>query len=858
VWWKFSRCENSARATAGGMGARRSSTLLKALRRCTRRWFSQRENRHQQEVLQTRVVSDTHENSGRCFGLVLPSKVGECGGNFSEGTGMKTLKRWQILWSLIAALWLPAVAQGQFTFTTNNGAITITGYNGNPTALAIPSTINFLPVTTIGNFAFSNNASLTSVIIPNGVTNISQYAFAYCTNLISITNSASIIYIGARAFAYCPNLTGVFFQGNAPASGSIVLFQSSNATVYVLPGTTGWNQAFGGRVTALWLPFDYYNYTTNNGTITISIYMSPNGSVTIPSTINNLPVTGIGAFAFTNCSGLTNITIPNSITNIGFCAFANGSNLTSINVDVQNVFYTNTADGVLFNRTKTALLVCPAGKVGTFTMPASVTEIGTGAFYYCRKLTSVTIPGSVFNIGDWAFYSASNLTNVLIGTNVTRIGLRSFQFCSSLTSVMVGSSVTNLLDYSFAGCSNLASAVIQNGVASIGQSAFSDCSSLTNIVIPDSVINLGNGCFYNCSSLTRVVIGNNVNSINPDEFGYCGSMTNVTIGINATNIASGAFYHCTNLASIAVPNLVLGIGDNAFDTCSSLTNITMSSGVTRLGDHTFLGCQFSHFIIPNTVSSLGDYVFASCDKLTDIIIPAALTNISAGAFYFCTNLVSISLPTNIASLGNGAFQGCGFNTFIFPNTISQIGNYMFAACASLTNVIIPNNVTSIGDAAFAWSGLTSITIPSGVNYLGGSAFQYCYKLKSIFYQGYPPALWTFFGQSGLQFGGDTNATAYYLPATLGWWDSTFAGLPTVLWITPQPQMDDGNFGVRTNRFGFNLTGTSNLVVVVEAATNLINSVWSPVSTNTLTNGLSYFSDANWTNSKYRFYRIRSP
>jgi hypothetical protein len=108
---------------------------------------------------------------------------------------------------------------------------------------------------------------------------------------------------------------------------------------------------------------------------------------------------------------------------------------------------------------------------------------------------------------------------------------------------------------------------------------------------------------------------------------------------------------------------------------------------------------------------------------------------------------------------------------------------------------------------------------------------------------------------------DGLATVYYLRGTTGW-GSTFGGRPAVLW-NPQAQTSDGSFGVRTNQFGFNITGSSNLVIVVEAATNFHNATWTPVGTNTLntfvgTNGSSYFSDPQWKNYPSRFYRLRSP
>jgi len=104
---------------------------------------------------------------------------------------------------------------------------------------------------------------------------------------------------------------------------------------------------------------------------------------------------------------------------------------------------------------------------------------------------------------------------------------------------------------------------------------------------------------------------------------------------------------------------------------------------------------------------------------------------------------------------------------------------------------------------------------------------------------------------------DLNATTYYLPGTTGWSVfSTHTGLPVVLW---NPQVQTGaSFGVLMNQFGFNITNAGNPVIVVEACTNLANPVWSPVSTNTITAGSSYFSDPTWTNYSCRFYRLRSP
>jgi hypothetical protein len=136
------------------------------------------------------------------------------------------------------------------------------------------------------------------------------------------------------------------------------------------------------------------------------------------------------------------------------------------------------------------------------------------------------------------------------------------------------------------------------------------------------------------------------------------------------------------------------------------------------------------------------------------------------------------------------------------------------------------------------------------------AFEFCYGLTGVYFKGNAPSI-------GSYVFSDCPETVYYLPETTGWENfAQLTGLPTVLW-NPQTQTSDASFGVQMNQFGFNITGSSNLVIVVEACTNLANSVWTPIGTNTLntfigTNGTSYFNDPHWTNYPGRFYRLRSP
>jgi hypothetical protein len=184
-----------------------------------------------------------------------------------------------------------------------------------------------------------------------------------------------------------------------------------------------------------------------------------------------------------------------------------------------------------------------------------------------------------------------------------------------------------------------------------------------------------------------------------------------------------------------------------------------------------------------------------------------------------------------------------------PKSVTSIGTDAFGYCYGLTSVTIPNSVTSIGSYAFEYcTSLTSVTIPNSVTNIGSSVFASCYGLRGVYFQGNAPSV----GSS------EFFPTVYYLPGTTGWGKfAILTGVTTVLW-NPQAQTSGASFGVRTNRFGFNITGTSGLVIVVEACTNLATPIWFPVRTNTLTGGSSYFSDPQWTNYPARLYRIRSP
>ena len=244
-------------------------------------------------------------------------------------------------------------------------------------------------------------------------------------------------------------------------------------------------------------------------------------SVTIPD-----GVTSIGGNAFLGCTGLTSIFIPDGVTSISIGAFMSCTSLTEIIINENNPNYAS-IDGVLFNKTYTELMACPAGKAGIYNIPEGVISVCDGAFYSCTGLTSVTIPGGVTSIGNLAFWGCNDLTSVSIPASVTFIGTAAFCGCTGLTSITIPEGVTSISEGTFWACTGLTSVTIPGEATSIGTSAFRDCTGLTSVSIPDGVTSIESGVFSGCTGLTSVNISASVTSIRPFAFDGCTALNKV-------------------------------------------------------------------------------------------------------------------------------------------------------------------------------------------------------------------------------------------------------------------------------------------------------------------------------------------
>jgi hypothetical protein len=238
-------------------------------------------------------------------------------------------------------------------------------------------------------------------------------------------------------------------------------------------------------------------------------------------------------------------------------------------------------------------------------------------------------------------------------------------------------------------------------------------------------------------------------------------------------------------------------------------------------------------------------------SLPDFVGIYPVTTIGMTAFFGKTAITSITFNTNLTTIGYNAFGGCSSLTSLtIPNSVTNIGQYAFEPCIGLTNITLPNQLDKIQSETFGNCGsLTSIIIPASVTNIGSAAFDLCSSLTAIYFLGNQPT-----PGANMFHGVNASAIVYYLAGTLGW-SASYGILPTVMLSRG---LEITSAGEQNNDFAFIINGTNGQVVVVQAATNIMNATWQPLTTNTLSSTVSNFTDVNWKNYPRRFYRLYSP
>ena len=639
-------------------------------------------------------------------------------------------------------------------------------------------------VTSIGDKAFYNCSSLTSVEIPESVTSIGDKAFYNCSSLTSVEIPASVTSIGEYAFAWCSGLTSIAIPDGVTSIGNYAFYFCENLTAA-----------------------DIADSVTSIGDRAFSDCSSLT-SIVIPE-----GVTSIGYEAFYHCKSLTSAVLPDSVTSIGIYAFQDCENLASVTLSENTPYDRKTFLGTPWWDAKVTqnqnaciiengVLVCVPSDVEKFLFPENVTRIGNYAFEECDELTTVTIPDSVTSIGAHAFEGCDSLRTVVIPDSVTSIEEQAFSCCGSLTSVEIPDSVTSIETEVFYGCRGLTSVVIPDSVTSIGIQAFRYCSSLKTVELPDSVTSIGDSAFEACGGLTSVVIPDGVSSIGQRAFFCCDNLTSVVIPDSVTFMDEEAFADCENLTSVELPEHLQDAAYSAFmstpffetlpspqilppedeysddeysdDEYSDDEYLENDCIEDEYSDEEYLendciededtqtdGTIHDHGKLKTAdgityVLADGEAFVLSCADAETVTIPASIdsvpvTRICDGAFDGCTALQSVTIPASAelphvgdVELGDGLYTEVNGVKTLFENCtalkevlldgdsaqyISHDGvlydkasNSLIFCPAAKTSIDFLTGVTAIGLHAMEGVQITELTLPNSVRSISLYAF----------------------------------------------------------------------------------------------------------------------------------------
>ena len=531
--------------------------------------------------------------------------------------------------------------------------------------------------------------------------------------------------------------------------------------------------------------------------------------------------TKIDNWALTNCK-LTSITVPSTVTYVGRGAFQkssiqtitfegspdfweanadqvgtfdDASSLYKITINGTSGNYATDSYGMLYNKTKTKLLLCPYGKTSAFSVASTCTEIGAYAFQY-SNCNGPVILDQVTKINDGAFYGKKSNFKVycLKGTatetycknnnipyayhyeyttasnGVTITGYHGPYAGPSMPAKILGKPVVAIGAEAFKGNTTLQGVYsLPSTLTSVGDSAFYGCTSLKNLSLPSAVTSIGKKAFYN-TAITSFYIPTSMTTIGEEAFYGMKKLEKVTIPSKVTSIATYAFGFDSSLTSVSIPNNVTSVGFASFYGCSNLESLTIGTGLKTIGTAAFCNTALTSQYIPITVTSVGGYAFGYKYVDNQYTRENNFTEISGypstAAQTYCTNYnvpfkslieykkssdnksiiitkytgteTSLTIPSKIDGLPVTSIEKRAFNgnttlqTITLPDTMTTVSPYAFYGTYNLKKVVLPSTITSIGGYAFEFCNkLTTINFPGALTSIGNGAFYGCTSLTSV-------------------------------------------------------------------------------------------------------------------------------
>lgn len=610
------------------------------------------------------------------------------------------------------------------------------------------------------------------LIIPDGVEELAV-SFAGCNTLRSVTFPLSLSKIPEKAFSECEGLEKITL-GGVRQIGKEAFF-SCRALV---------SADLGETVTVGESAFAYCAKLTDVTMTYVShIYDRAFQSCGIKYLDFGKRLKTIGQNAFSGCSALEEIVLPDTLENIypgafrscgikkvnykgsaddwktnenGFAGITALKNYTLTCLDEEHV-YVETIQQFISNGDGTCRVTASRNKEesGVITIPKTSPEgdivTSISGFSVCNDMTAIILPDTLTEIVG-ATFSGCRILEKVEAPGVGKLGARAFANCEKLHTVIISPALEEIPESAFTGCTALRELPLHEGLRKIGESAFMGVGA-TEIVFPSTLEEVAVSAFESCSALTRVDMSQSKVKRLDRTFGMCTALREVVFPECLEEIRQSVFANCTALSEIALPDGLKTIGDSAFS-ATALTAIVIPDSVTTL-QNAFRFCDnfktltlgkgvkvfqclancigIESYVIPKTVTSIGTEAFSGCVNLLEVTIPDTVTSIGDNAFSGCIRLKEIIIPDKVTRLGSGAFYECNaLSSVKLPKELKSIDAAAFAYCVSLKTLSLPSGVTSIAGRCFInCIALESITMPKKLEALGAYAFENCYSLRSI-------------------------------------------------------------------------------------------------------------------------------
>ena len=586
-------------------------------------------------------------------------------------------------------------------------------------------------VTTIGSSAFERCTGLTDVVIGDGVTFIDYEAFKNCSSLSSLTLPSSLKTIENETFSGCTSLSEIIAKRTTPPTIVSTTFDGVDKTacmIYVPEGcqstyasATNW-KAFTNIVERTVVAYDgcganvtYTIYsdmtmvisgTGNMDMLLFADHPTYDGYChSIKKVIIEEGVSGIGPYAFNECTGMISVTIPSTVNEIFTTPFAGSISLTTMTVASGNTTYDSrdNCNAIIETSTNTLIAGCKNSII-----PISVTSIGDGAFSQCTGLTSVTIPNSVTSIGKNAFNSCTGLTSVIVeGETPASVGKNAFYRVDKTNCTLyvpIGSKTAYESAEGWSEFQNIVEYVPGQEVLASGSCG----DNVTYTIYSDkSMVISGTG------AMTNFTINYDDDTINRENNEYWSQVKTVTIEEGVTSIGNYAFSNCTELTSVSIPNSMTSIGTFAFLGCSVLTSITIPASVETIGADALSYTGLTHIYIEDCDDVLRfEQVAFDMDDYEDPL----------EYVYLGRNISTIDFHEFDLWYGVGGYppfsRSRNLHTLEIGDKVTYLEDWSFNS-APLQSLVIGSNVQSIGIRALSSANAgQTLVIPSNVNRMG--------------------------------------------------------------------------------------------------------------------------------------------